>query len=106
MRAVRIKALVPLLLFLTSIATAIQVVGGAYVSTVFVEMYVPMGLRPAKTHEKQSRVAQTCRSLACLRPCREGAYIPPKYGGTYAPPWFFDPVPMGLRPAKAHEKWS
>jgi len=51
-----------------------------------------MGLRPAKRHEKQSRVAQTCRSLACLRPCLEGAYIPPKYGGTYAPPWFFDPA--------------
>jgi hypothetical protein len=53
-----------------------------------------MGLRPAKPHEKQSRVAQTCRSLACLRPCPEGAYIPPKYGGTYAPPWFFDPAAL------------
>ena len=25
-------------------------------------------------------VAQTCRSLACLRHCPGGAYIPPKYG--------------------------
>ena len=32
------------------------------------------------------RVAQTCRSLACLRPSREGAYIPPGDDGTYAPP--------------------
>jgi len=52
--------------------------------------FVPMGLRPAKPHEKQSRVAQTCRSLACLRSCPKDADIPPKYGGTYAPPWFFE----------------
>ena len=32
------------------------------------------------------RVAQRCRSLACLRLSREGTYIPPKDGGTYAPP--------------------
>jgi hypothetical protein len=51
-----------------------------------------MEFRSAKPHEKESRVAQTCRSLACLRPCPEGAYIPTKYGRTYAPPWFFDPA--------------
>ena len=56
----------------------------------------PMGLRPAKSHEKQSRVAQTCRTLACLRPSPEGAYIPPNYGGTYAPPWFFDSATCGM----------
>jgi hypothetical protein len=58
---------------------------------------VPMGLRPAKPHEKQPRVAQTCRSLACLRLYPKGAYIPPKYGGTYAPPWFFDPAPLSRK---------
>jgi hypothetical protein len=41
-------------------------------------------------------VAQTCRSLACLRHCQECAYIPTKYVGTYAPPWFFDPAPLWL----------
>ena len=76
-----------------NIPAPIRAAGGAYEPTVVVRMYAPMGLRFAKPHEKQSRVAQTCRSLACLRPCREGAYIPPKYGGTYAPPWFFDPAP-------------
>jgi len=74
-----------------NIPAPIRAAGGAYEPTVVVRMYAPMGLRFAKPHEKQSRVAQTCRGLACLRPCQEGAYIPPKYGGTYAPPWFFDP---------------
>ena len=87
-----------------------DVIVGKFLCTMLdsrMELYpksVPVRLLPAKPHEKQSRVAQTCRSLACLRPSQEDAYIPPKYGGTYAPPWFFDPVPMGLRPAKAHEK--
>ena len=45
-------------------------------------------------------MAQTCRSLACLRPCQEGAYIPPKHGGTYAPPWFFDAAALCLQAAR------
>jgi len=37
--------------------------------------------------QSERRVAQTCRSLACLRvPIGTGAYVPTKVVGTYAPP--------------------
>src|SRR5450759_5169626 len=76
-----------------------------------------MGLRPAKSHEKLSgrRLADeilwgrlvTCGRLA-IGPCRlrggPAAVTNRRAGCQPAPHWFFDPVGMGLRPAKVHEK--
>ena len=53
--------------------------------------------RPGQNQSATPWVAQTCRSLACLRHVfvengANVAYIPMKSVGTYAPPWFFDPA--------------
>src|SRR5664279_5416336 len=72
---------------------------------------VGMGLRPAELHEKPAlpglgppgtdktamdfrRLLPEIRWQSCLSP------VP----GTGCLTWFFDPVGMGLRPAKLHEK--
>jgi len=52
---------------------------------------VPMGLRPAKPHQKQSRAAQTCRSVACLRPFERAHTSRQRTAGRMRHPWFFDP---------------
>jgi len=50
--------------------------GGAYVTTLLVVMYAPLGIG--------RRSGQTFRSLVCVR--RKGAYIQAKSAWTYAPP--------------------
>jgi len=59
--------------------------------------------RPGQNQSATPWVAQTCRSLACLRHVfvengANVAYIPMKSVGTYAPPWFFDPAPLWRHP--------
>ena len=57
----------------------------------FVFYNIPGSFVQFRPGQNQSRVAQTCRSLACLRHVliengAKGAYIPTKSVGTYAPP--------------------
>src|ERR1035437_4183662 len=49
-----------------------------------------MGLRPAKSHEKLDALGGGCFSLPAGRQAGHA--------------WFFDPVGMGVPPAKLHEK--
>src|ERR1035437_8556409 len=49
-----------------------------------------MGLRPAKSHEKLDALGGACFSLPAGRQAGHA--------------WFFDPVGMGVPPAKLHEK--
>jgi len=50
-----------------------------------------MGLWPAKPDEKRSRVAQTCRRVACLRLFESAHTSRPRTAGRMRHPWFFRP---------------